>query len=151
MLSIDIDIWQDCIRLFPSQVSGKVNDFLHRLVAYKNQNLDKLTISDLQHELNSIDEQAADIGLKRLGIRDRLEILKKEQVEREKNMIEEEKKEQAELVTCDVCKIPKPNERIHYFPGGKVCNGCYLSEPAASLKPYMQKKAGDETKPGEKQ
>lgn len=137
-MRIDTEVWEDLQRKFPQQLSQKVNDFLYRLHAYTKNDLVGLNVIEIEKKIDDLDQKSAKIHCEKDVLVEELLRLKQILSEKEAQVLEKEKAEAMSKVTCDICGVPKPNERVHNLPGGNVCNACYLSEPPQTLQKYMK-------------
>jgi len=137
-ICVDGEIWDDLRKLFPSEMSGKINDFLFRLRAYTKGDLSALTITESRKKIAKLDEKTSKIEAERRILMENLDKMMQKQAQNEEKAAEKERLEAENQITCDVCGVPKPNEFIHLLPNGKVCNGCYLAEPPETLRKYFK-------------
>ena len=125
-ISIDSSLKSDIQKLFPHEVSSKINDYLKRLIAYANNDLGKINKLKLVRELDDIYSQISNLEVKRDFMQEQLDKINDSEKVEESKRIELEDKKAVERVKCSVCRIPKPNDKMHRFPGGLVCKSCFM-------------------------
>lgn len=133
-ISIDYGLQEKLQKLYPNQVSTKINDFLHRLVAFSTHDLTKLDIDKLNKEIEDIDSKISQLEVKRQFMQERLQHYIQIQKEEEEKRKEKEEQAAREQTKCAVCGIPKPNDKMHKFPGGLVCQNCFTPEGVRKVK-----------------
>ena len=124
-ITVDWDVWQECQRLYPKQMSSKINSFLRNLRDFSNADDSGMEVVKLKQQLENFDEELSKTQVKREKTLQKIDFLAQKlekQVENQQKIKEETAKN---MITCDICGIPKLEERIHKVKNGKICDTCY--------------------------
>jgi len=136
-ITVDWDVWSDLQRLYPNQLSSKINDFLLNLRDFSNVGDDGLEISKLRKNLENFDSELSKTQVKREKTLQKIEFLAKKMEKEVENKQKIKEKAIKNLITCDICGIPKLEERIHTVKRGKICDSCYKTGDKNTIKKYL--------------
>lgn len=142
---IDSDLKDTINKLYPSQISSKINDYLRRLVAFSKNDIHKIDKIKLVREQDEIEGKISQLDIKLKFIVERIQQIDDIQKIEESKRLEKEEETARVKTTCAVCGIPRPNEKMHTFPGGLVCKSCF--NPLNKDKIRQLSLRGDEVEP----
>jgi len=125
-ITIDTGVVETARRLFPNQISTKINDYLQSLIAYAQSDLLQIDKKKIKRELEEIESKQKNLSIKKDHLLSCLQNIEDQEKIRESEQLEKEKIQAEKKVMCSVCNIPKPNDKIIKFKGGIVCKGCFL-------------------------
>ena len=137
-IRVDGNVWDELQRLFPQKMSNKVDNFLKRLHSYTKNDLNALTIQELERKIDKMDQENATFQAKKDLLIIELEKSRQLQAAKEEEQIKKENAEALSKVKCHICGIPKKPEEIKATNQGIICRSCYLVTPTADLKKFMK-------------
>lgn len=137
-ISIDLQVWEEVKKIYAGKVSGKVEDYLRRLINYHKSDINGLEIQEMETELQKETMKFNEIVTNIQDLKDRIDLAKQSVEKKEAERIEKEKEEAMKMVTCTHCKVPKHQERMHKTSDDdNLCNGCYMTLDADTLRKYF--------------
>ena len=139
-ISIDVKVWENAKKQLRGNISQRIEDYLRHTLNLMNSDIDGLEVQELHQELDKkrgiLSEIVADIH----ELDTKIHTINENIEKKESEQLEKDKQEALKMVTCKHCQIPKHKERMHKTSADdNLCNGCFLSLDADTLRKYFHK------------
>jgi len=136
-ITIDGDLLKKA-KAMQINISGSLQEYLEKIIMQNENDLDgvnlellNIEIVRLQNELNKVQTTLSS----KMKLR---ETIHQKQEERNMQKLEEERQKIEEAKKCFNCGVVNENLKMHNFPVGLICNGCYQGSNGQQIKKWMQ-------------
>lgn len=142
-VSIDVYIWEESQRLFPKQISNKIETFLRNLVSYEKGDLKNVDRKILNNKIDEKEKELSRLSSELINMKDQVIHLDKQAKDKENEELEAQKEEMDNYIECEICKIKKIPDRMSKIKGADVCTTCFQTTESKTLMQYIKRAKED--------